>query len=627
MEVQYRDVSVNIGGKQILHPCSGEIKPGRMTALMGPSGSGKTTLLTCIRQQIAFSGELRFDGCRFAPEHRQMIGFVEQDDIVIPQLTVRQSLTFLAELRFGVGSKEASQRVEKVMSEMRLTKIADTKVGETGASERISGGERKRLCIARELLSDPKLLICDEPTSGLDSTMADSVVGLMRKLCDEGDVSVIASIHQPSSSIFEQFDDLVLLRDGHVVYYGEARQAEALFTGLEIHRNPVQSVSEFLMDLLVLEEGDCNNGRPLLPRQTRDQVIRLMAKQAAALPALPEPKEVQSGMQRYAAPLSRQLSVLSRRGGVLLMHDLFTRLNAVQNIGLMLISALLWFQLGKEEADVYPRWGICMWTCGTWMFFPMFGNIGLFDSVRPVLQKELGVGCYSLLAFYLSRTVLVLPLELVWPTVWTFGLYWMTNLNDSFAVYIVLQLLVYLIFALFSGFGAMISATGLGGSKASTLALLTITYFFAWSGFFVSFDQIPSYLSWARHGNSFMYCVQLAMRTILPDSIEFDCNSMGTAGDLSKVGEGCREVDGRMVLTGKAARERHGIDTSVAVCLGVIVGSLVLVRVLTYILLSRSFKVAVKGAVVSAADPSAKARAAEATAPVTEEADSAQNAV
>mmetsp|Transcript_107576 Transcript_107576/g.347147 ORF Transcript_107576/g.347147 Transcript_107576/m.347147 type:complete len:645 (-) Transcript_107576:86-2020(-) len=611
MDVQWRDVCVDIGQKRILAPCSGQVLPGRMVALMGPSGSGKTTLLSCLRQDISHAGEVRFDGARFCPQMRQLVGYLEQDDVIIPQLTVRQSMRFLAELRFGVRSQQAEQRVQEVMATMRLGHVADSVVGEPGKSPRISGGERKRLCIARELLGEPRFLICDEPTSGLDSTMADQVVASLRELCDGGKVSVLSSIHQPSTNIFERFDELILLRGGEMFYNGPAAKAEAFFTSFQLQRGPTQSTAEYVMDLLVLEaaEDGPEAERPgqgleegkkvsLMSAETRQAVVARVASETAALPAFGPPVQPALASRRYAAPMSRQLAVLAGRHGLLLKSEVFTAVNVVQNVGLMLLAALLWVQLGFSEADVFPRYGICLWTCGTWMFFPLFGSIHIFPGVRRVLEKELRVGCYSLEAFYVARTLLLLPLDLVWPLMFTCGLYWISNINPAFVAYVQVQLLVFLCFAVFQGVGLAISAAALPPAQASTLGLLMITYFFAWSGFFIDFERVPGWLRWARLGNPFMYGVQLMAHIVFSDDMQFACDAQLVPGDATKERVGC-EPSGNgtvAVLTGGGARMRHKITHDPMLCLGVLVGTLLLSRLLAFLLLRHDLRAAISGA-------------------------------
>jgi len=578
-----------------------------MLAVMGPSGSGKTTFLTCLRQDISHAGDVRFSGERFHRGLRRLIGFVEQDDVVFPQLTVRQSLSFLAELRFGIGSTKAAARVEEVVDTVCLGRVVDSVVGEPGHPQRISGGERKRLCIARELLGDPRLIICDEPTSGLDSTMAEQVIRVVRSLSDSGKVSVVASIHQPSSSIFAAFDDLALLREGHTAFFGPTMSAEGFFVARGPPRDPVQSVSEYLMDLLVLDEagadvdketaklGRCGSGG--LPTAALARILEHFRAEAAKLPSLPEPVRQNTNRRNHEAPMLRQVLLLTRRHSNLLVSEAFTVLNLIQNVGLMFIAALLWWRLSFTESDVFPRWGACMWTVGTWMFFPLFGGIGTFPSVKRVLEKELRVGCYSLPSFYVARTVLLLPIELIWPTVWVTGVFWITNMSTEFWVYLQVLALVYMSYSAFAGVGLAISASGMPPARSGTMAILLITFFFAWSGFFVDLDRVPRVMALAAEVNPFRFSVELMMQIIMQGDVEFVCGTAASAGDVSKLGKGCAlAADGTWVLSGAAALERHGMTTDPWLCVAIVLAVVVMSRLLAFGLLWLDLRTAINGA-------------------------------
>lgn len=603
MDVEWRNLSVTIGEKQILRPCSGSLNCGRMLAVMGPSGSGKTTFLSCLRQDVPHVGSVQFNRERFHRGLRQLIGFVEQEDVVLPQLTVRQSLLFLAELRFGIGSAKAATRVDEVVAAVRLGRVVDSIVGEQGSKQRISGGERKRLCIARELLGDPQLLMCDEPTSGLDSTMAEQVVRAVRALSDSGKISMMASIHQPSASIFAQFDDLLLLSEGNVMYFGPTKEAEEFFTMRGPPRHPLQSTAEYLMDLLVLDaaEADVEDqaDRGLgsgLSKDARAGIIDHWRLQFAMFAPLPAPKG-ESCAQRYAAPMARQMFLLARRHYFLLVSEVFTWLNLLQQIGLVAIPSLLWLRLGFTEADVFPRWGACMWTMGTWMFFPLMAGIATFPSVKKILEKELRVGCYSLTSFYVARTLLLLPLDLVFPTMWTTGVFWLTNLRPDFGVFLQVLLLVYASFTAYQGIGLAISASGMPPARSGVTCILLITYFFAWSGFFMSFDRVPSFIAWASEVNPFRFSVELMMQMLMQGEVAFECGQITSGGDQTKNSMGCTEAaDGTLVLTGRAALERHGMTTNPLVCVAIISMVLVGARVMAFGLLWWDLRTAIVGA-------------------------------
>jgi ABC-type multidrug transport system ATPase subunit len=544
-----------------------------MVALMGASGSGKTTFLSCLRQDISHTGEIRFDGAHYSKSMRQLIGYAEQDDVVLPMLTVSESLLFLAEMRYGIGSKEAIDKTNAVLALMRLEKVAHTQVGEPGTTPRISGGERKRMCIGRELLSEPKLLLCDEPTSGLDSTMAIQVMSAMRGLCDSGKVSLVSSIHQPSTAILESFDDVLLLREGRVIYYGPVQAVESLFASCGPQRSVSQSTAEYLIDCLVLPEGDPKG----MSEEAISKLAGLVVKQQAVTWSSPAAKL--DTKERINAPFCRQLSLLLRLHYKLAFSTFFTKMNTIQNICLMLIPAALWANLSFTDLDVNPRFGLVLWTLGTWMFFPLFGNMMAFQTHRRMLEKELKTGCYSLEAFFLTRTILVLPLGFVWPLLWTAGVYWISNVNPSVVQYMQFQLLVFLIYAIYEGFGQMISSFEMGMAHANTLALVLITFWFAWSGFFVQMFRLSVWLRWLEHCNIFMYAVQLGLQIVLSSDLTFTCDGFGT--EFTSKTCGSKED----TFSGLDARSLIGIDRSPVLCLVILVGTLLSSRLVTYVFL------------------------------------------
>eukprot|EP00419_Tripos_fusus_P041150 CAMPEP_0172792136 /NCGR_PEP_ID=MMETSP1074-20121228/208822_1 /TAXON_ID=2916 /ORGANISM="Ceratium fusus, Strain PA161109" /LENGTH=535 /DNA_ID=CAMNT_0013629201 /DNA_START=39 /DNA_END=1646 /DNA_ORIENTATION=+ len=504
----------------------------------------------------------------------------------MPQQTPRESLRFLAELRFGIGTAEAKSPVDELLALLKLVDVADQAIGMSGVpGTRISGGQRKRLCIARELLSDPTLLLCDEPTSGLDSSMAEQVVSSLRGLCKSGNVSVMSSIHQPSTIIFEQFDDLLLLKEGAVIYWGPPTDVERAFLAHGPSRNPSQSVSEYMMDCLVRDD--------MVEQLRIDELKAVVDKKAASLSNLGKLSRTRTSSNRYLgalfrynAPFVRQLVLLFQRHGKHVAHTKFNKQNIVLNVGLVVIACLLWLQLEYTDKDVRPRFTACIWAMGTWLFFPLFEGMMLFLPDRPLVTKELKVGCYPLSAYYIARTLLMLPLDFVWPTFWVTSFFWATRLSPSPIAYVIVLPLMYLNYMVFQGVGLLMSAANMPMSRANTVSLLFITYLFAWSGLMMDMSRAPRWLHWASDGNIFGLSISLMFRIITED-VDYTCSSNGSGSP-----EGCN--DG--VLTGAEAREWLGVDRNPQTCVLSLVLMLVLCRLLSFVLLRHSLRDAIDGA-------------------------------
>ncbi|MFP4620769.1 MAG: ATP-binding cassette domain-containing protein [Bacteroidales bacterium] len=220
---------------------------GKLVGIMGASGAGKTTLLNVMAGlNRPSSGEIRINGINLHEEEEKLkgvIGYIPQDDLLIEELTVFQNLYYNAKLVFDDKSDdEIRDLVNKTLSNLGLGEIKDLKVG-SPLNKLISGGQRKRLNIALELIREPAILFVDEPTSGLSSRDSENVMDLLRELTLKGKL-IFVVIHQPSSEIYKMFDNMIILDDGgYMVYYG----------------NPVESVIYFKkMDAQVNSDlGEC----------------------------------------------------------------------------------------------------------------------------------------------------------------------------------------------------------------------------------------------------------------------------------------------------------------------------------------------------------------------------------
>ena len=213
------------------HNLSFTLQSGELLAIMGGSGTGKTTLLSLLNGSMRpQEGTITINGHDIAePEAKSLIGFVPQDDLLIEELTVYQNLWYTAKLCFeGMSEKDIDLRVMKTLKDLGLDAIKDLKVG-SAINKYISGGQRKRLNIALELIREPAVLFLDEPTSGLSSSDTEMVINLLKEQTYKGKL-IIVNIHQPSSDVYKLFDRLWLLdKGGYPVYDGNPINAITYF--------------------------------------------------------------------------------------------------------------------------------------------------------------------------------------------------------------------------------------------------------------------------------------------------------------------------------------------------------------------------------------------------------------
>lgn len=246
--------------KVILRSMSGAVRAGTMLAVMGSSGAGKTSLLNLLAGRITTSKGAKAAGAVYVngeprdySKFKKLAAYVLQDDDMFAELTVEETLTYAALLRLPVSMPKEKKllRVQKVIQELGLNKVKDTMIGNQ-IIRGISGGERKRVNIGSELVTDPALLFLDEPTTGLDSFNALNVMTSLRHLAVNGR-TIVSTIHQPRSSIFALFDQLCLLSEGRVMYFGPAKDAVPYFAGLNFQSPAQFNPADFFLDLLSVD--------------------------------------------------------------------------------------------------------------------------------------------------------------------------------------------------------------------------------------------------------------------------------------------------------------------------------------------------------------------------------------
>ena len=272
--------------------------------------------------------------------------------------------SFVALLRLprSMTKEQKLERVESVIAQLKLTGCADTKVGDS-MNRGVSGGERKRLCIAREFITRPKIVLFDEPTSGLDSTMAAMVIENMQTLSKQG-VVIISSIHQPSSHIFKTFDKVLFLDDGQLIYNGLVKSCTAAFDALGYRCPTTYNPSDYIMDLIVLNKLDPQHRQTLIERS------RVHYEQPGGLKKLQS-----SAVETYPTSWYTQFYLISLRTYISSKGEMFALRMFFLHFALTVLAGILWFGLELNESDIYEKTSLGLWIVGTWQFFPMFGSV------------------------------------------------------------------------------------------------------------------------------------------------------------------------------------------------------------------------------------------------------------
>jgi ABC-type multidrug transport system ATPase subunit/ABC-type multidrug transport system permease subunit len=393
--IEAKDIVVHApNGKKLLDAVSLTVFPYELVALMGPAGAGKTTLLKALngytrpaQGTVLFRGQSLYD---YYDLYRHMMGYVPQDDIVHPQLTVRQALYFSARLRTDLTDAEITTRTEKVLYDLGIPDKIDTVIG-SPEKKTLSGGQRKRVNIALELITDTPVLFLDEPTSGLSSYDAESVVDLLKNLSKTGK-TILTTIHQPSLKVYKQFDDLLMVsrdrgeKPGAVVFFGPAFPDSIQFfnpptTGAPI--KPQELNPEMLFSgMNTVPEGnrtDTWRQRYLASRYRQEFVTNRSGKQTATAEGGGEKPRREFGLGQWLALVKRNVIVrLQDKAQTIILlgqaplfavlvalvigqlnkgdfNDLSMKLPTVH---FLMVVAALWFGCNNAARDIVGEWTI-----------------------------------------------------------------------------------------------------------------------------------------------------------------------------------------------------------------------------------------------------------------------------
>lgn len=415
-------VTVKKNGKVLLKDIAGCITTG-LYAVMGPSGSGKTTLLNSLAYRldsaVKMTGPIHMNGQTYCQRDlKAMAGYVMQDDLLVATMSVQETLEFTARLRLPATftREQRTARVEEGLLAMGITECRDVYIGNE-LSKGISGGERKRVCVAQELLTKPVLLFLDEPTSGLDSVTALLLCQKLRILADNKACTVVSTIHQPQAKIFNLFTNLLLLKDGSILYQGMASDCEGYFSklgsSLELHENPAdhfmdamsgEDFTQKLLEAYVAPEVDLNmySDRPVAT--TRNQV---------------------SWGTQFLTCLGRTLKDSWRN-----RTNLY--LNLFQSCAVAFFIGLLFLKMGRTNASQVKRRNLLFLVALNQGVCGAFLTINTFPPERALMLRERANGMYRSSAYFLAKQFGDVG-QFVCPWVFSCICYFMIGLNDNTA--------------------------------------------------------------------------------------------------------------------------------------------------------------------------------------------------
>lgn len=492
--------------QQVLEKVSFSVKSGQMLAILGTSGSGKTSLLDVLAGRNdggGVEGEMFLNG---VPWTRQMVrscsAYVRQDDRLLAHLTVKETLMFVAQLKLpsSFSKEDIENRVDGVISELGLRHVWDTKIGNE-ESRGVSGGERRRVSIGIQMLLDPSILFLDEPTSGLDSFTAHSLVETLSKMA-QNTRTVLMSIHQPRSDIFELFDLVMILSRGRMVYFGKATEMVSYFTSIGHPCPSLTNPCDYYVDL-----GTVDPTSDETERETKQTVNKLISNyENLVSQTTREPEELSNLSFPVMSTLNitdqspgpfRQFSVLFGRCTRNQIEDYMLVLaQFIQALSMSVVVGMIYFRLEKDQQTVRDWFGLMYIIGAMYPYLVILDLIAVYHKERKHLYYELQDGLYGTTPYYFAKVLSEFPLHTFFVVTYTIPVYFLVGFSLDVWVFFRVFALNYLMVYCSRSLAMLSSSLTPTFTMSCFIAQTFFSMYLMSAGFFINLENIFEGLQW-----------------------------------------------------------------------------------------------------------------------------------
>ncbi|KAM3964315.1 LOW QUALITY PROTEIN: ATP-binding cassette subfamily G member 4-like [Aphomia sociella] len=503
------NLGFNKGSKQILHGVNGRLRPRKLIAIMGPSGAGKSTLLDVLSgyRISGVGGAVFINGRgRIMKHFKKMSCYIQQDDRLQGLLTVGENMVLAANLKLptSLDKYDKGEVIEDILTNLGLYEHINTR------SAQLSG-EKKRLSIALELINNPLIMFLDEPTTGLDSSSCTQVVELCRTLAHQGR-TIICTVHQPSASLFKLFDQVYVVAAGQCLYQGTTDKLVPYLEEAGLPCPKYHNPADYIIEIASGEYGEdkikylmakTENGKSLDWLEQPESIPTMEAlRKQNPLCVL---REQEPGSSDEETSQSNQRSVLIRTGFLKAKRDTtMTHLRIMVNVLVGLMLGVLFINAGNEGSRVLDNYNLLFAILMHHMMSPMMLTILTFPSEMSILSKEHFNRWYSLGSYYISITLVDLPISIVGCAIFSAIVYTMSGQPLDivrFSMFFVISLYVVLVA---QSFGLMIGAAFnvVNGTFLGPTLSVPVMMF---AGFGVTLRDLPSYLYWGSYVSYLRY--------------------------------------------------------------------------------------------------------------------------
>ncbi|KAB0799515.1 hypothetical protein PPYR_07395 [Photinus pyralis] len=423
VDLEFQDLTYTVpqgrkGSKLILRSISGQFRSGQLSAILGPSGAGKSTLLNILAGYKTFgaAGSVLVNGePRNMKQFRKMSRYIMQDNLLQPMLTVEELMMVAADLKLNrqLSKEDKLTAITEILVILRLAGARHT------ATNQLSGGEKKRLSVALELINNPPVIFLDEPTTGLDHQSSTQCISLL-KLLAEGGRTVICSIHAPSAKLISQFDNVYIVSAGQCMFQGNGEEIVPFLSkvGLDCpkHYSPVDFIIEvangdYGYEFLDKMSSCMDNGRNTnyLKKDVKDVHQSINEINSASTS-----NEKKISPYNYDCSVWYQFKILLKRFWLQTFRDsgyLIFKMVLYAVLGILLGSFYL--NMGHDGSMTIYNFGFCYTCIIAFLYLPLMPVLLHFPVEVQIIKREHFNQWYGLTAYYLAMSFTTLPLHTV----------------------------------------------------------------------------------------------------------------------------------------------------------------------------------------------------------------------
>ncbi|XP_055917320.1 ATP-binding cassette sub-family G member 1 [Eupeodes corollae] len=441
VNLEFRDLNYSVpdltkGSKLILRGINGEFRSNELTAVLGPSGCGKTTLLNVLAGYNASTatGQINVNRRpRQAKLFRRMSRYIMQNEVLDPHCTVQEAMILAAHLKLGneLPISQKMEMIDEILCMLRLNKSGRT------MCEGLSGGEKKRLSIALELVNNPPVIFLDEPTTGLDDLSSSQCISLLRRIAHSGR-TIICTIHTPSAKLFQMFDKVYVLADGQCAYQGTTHNIVPFMNAIGLSCPLTYNPADFIIEVAgreygndyyekmvaAVENGKCSKWTPDFDYNTTS--ITDSHDQIKSVEEFEE--EINPKLLKSKCSWILQFRLLLHRMLIQMWRDKsYIKLKFIVTIALGIVVGGIYDGVGNDATKALFNFGFAFTIIIAYLYLPMMPVLLQFPTEVRLLKREYFNQWYQLSSYYLAMVCSKIPFMLILALIYISMIYLMSN--------------------------------------------------------------------------------------------------------------------------------------------------------------------------------------------------------